>query len=125
MDPAGRGCLGGGLTNGGGMGSLRDELEGLIGPEGLRALSEARGGRRLYVPRSVRAGHWLAEALGLEVAEQLAFQYGGCRIDVPSTPPPSDRNGRIRALRRAGVSTAGIAAAVRLSERQIRRILRD
>ena len=105
------------------MGALRDELEALIGPEGLRALSVTHGGRRLYVPRSVRAGHWLAEALGPEAAGRLAFQYGGCRIAVPSAPSPAARNRRILDMRRAGRSAAAIAAATGVSERQVYRIL--
>lgn len=107
------------------MGSLRDELEGVIGSKGLQALSQARGGRRAYIPRSVRAGHWLEAALGREAAEALAWRYGGMRLDVPSAPPPAARDRRIRALRRAGSTIAAIAAETGLSERQVRNILRD
>ena len=108
------------------MGSLRDELEGLIGSEGLRRLAKRRGGRRLYVPRSVRAGHWLAESLGPEVAERLAFRYGGCRIDIPTLGlSRTNRNEEIRRCRVAGASLADVADRFGLSERQVRRILRD
>ena len=108
------------------MGALRDELLELIGPEALRELSAARGGRRLYVPRSVRSGHWLAGALGPEVAERLAFQYGGCRIDIPELGVRrADRNEEIRRCHAAGASMADVAGRFGLSERQVRRILRD
>ncbi|MDE0705702.1 MAG: hypothetical protein OXH59_18490 [Rhodospirillaceae bacterium] len=106
------------------MATLRDELEELLGPDGLAALSAARGGRRAYVPRSPRDSHWLVEALGRERAGRLAWRYGGSRIDVP-LGPPRDRNARIRELRASGRSASAIAAEVGLSERQVRRVLRD
>ena len=106
------------------MGALRDELLELLGDEGLAALSAARGGQRAYIPRSVPAGHWLAEALGPEVAERIAFQYGGCRIDVPLRPDPKSRNARIHAMRQRGWSIARIASESSLSERWVRKILR-
>lgn len=106
------------------MGSLRDELLELLGPEGLAALSKARGGRRIHVPSRIRAGHWLAELLGPEAAGRLAFRYGGCRIHVPSRPPAAIRSARIRELRAAGESVAAIASETGLSERWIYRVLR-
>lgn len=109
---------------GGGVGSLRDELEGLIGTEGLRELSAARGGRRLYVPMSVRPGHWLAERLGPEAAERLAFQYGGCRISIPALSR-SQRNDDIRRWRSLGYGAAEIAERFSLSERQVYNILSE
>ena len=106
------------------MGALRDELLEALGPEGLAALSLARGGRRAYIPRSVHDGHWLVEALGFEAAKLLAFQYGGCRIDVPIHADPGTRNQRIRDLRQRGWSIARIASGAGISERQVRNILR-
>lgn len=108
------------------MGSLRDELEGLIGPEALRRLAARRGGRRLYVPRKVRPLHWLAVLLGQDAADALAFRYGGCRIDIPTLGlSRANRNEEIRRCRVAGASLAHVADRFGLSERQVRRILRD
>ena len=104
---------------------LRDELEELLGPEGLAALSAARGGRRAYVPRAPRDSHWLVEALGRERADRLAWRFGGDRIDIPSRPPPEARNARIRELRALGRPLSAIAAEAGISERQVRNILRD
>lgn len=104
------------------MGSLRDELEGLIGSEGLRALSITHGGRRVYVPRKVRASHWLAVRIGQAAADALARQYGGCRIEIPSSRR-SERDGAIRRDRAAGCSVAEIASKWGLSERQVYNIL--
>ena len=106
------------------MGSLRDELDELLGPGGLAALAAARGGRRAYVPKRAPDGHWIEVALGRERADALAWRYGGCRIDIPLGPSPEQRNAWIRARRAAGDSVAAIAAGAGLSERQVRRILR-
>ena len=106
------------------MGSLRDELLELLGPEGLRALSKARGGRRAYIPKQPRDLHWLALAVGREAADRLAWRYGGCRIAVPRPCPESDRDERMRRLRAQGWSVADIAADAGLSERWAYRILR-
>ena len=105
------------------MGSLRHELEELLGEDGLRVLSGIRGGRRARIPKRVPGGHWLAEALGRERAEALAFRFGGCRIDIPRRPVLSDRNDTIRRLRSRGWSMPRIAAEVGLSERQVRRVI--
>ena len=104
------------------MGSLRDELEGLIGPKGLRALSITHGGRRLYVPRKVRPKHWLAVRIGQQAADALAWTYGGCRIAIPSSRR-AERDAAIRRDRAEGCSVPEIAAKWRLSERQVYRIL--
>ena len=107
------------------MATLRDELEELLGPDGLAALAAARGGRRAYVPRAPRDSHWLVRAVGREAAGRLAWRFGGGRIDVPSRPPARERNARIRALRSSGRTVAAIASETGLSERQVRRVLRD
>lgn len=104
--------------------ALRDELEALIGPEALRALSEARGGRRVYVPQKVRASHWLAARIGRAAADALAWRYGGCRIEIPSHRR-SERDGAIRRDRAAGCSVAEIASKWGLSERQVYNILSE
>ena len=108
---------------GGGMGSLRNELEELLGTGGIRMLAEARGGRRAYIPRRIPDGHWIERALGRERADLLAFRYGGCRIDVPRRPSPGGRDASIRNLRASGRSVSSIAAEAGISERHVRRIL--
>lgn len=105
------------------MGALRDELAELLGPEGLRALSEARGGRRARIPRAVPTGHWLETAVGADAAARLSFRYGGCRLYIPRNPPTADRDRCILELRRLGLSAARIASEVGLSDRQVRNVL--
>ena len=101
------------------MGALRDELAGLLGPEGLRKLSIARGGRRMRIPKRIQPGHWLAGLLGREAADLLASRYGGCRLYVPRDPLAAGRAARIRRLRRQGRSVAQIAAAEGISDRTV------
>lgn len=98
---------------------LRDELEGILGPRGLAALSAARGGLRIYVPSMARDTHWLAETVGLEAAKRLAFRFGGCRLHVPTSRSVGRdaRDARIRELRRQGLPVARIAAETGVSER--------
>ena len=105
------------------MGALRDELAELLGPEGLRALSDARGGREARIPKRVPPGHWLERAVGRELAGRMAWRYGGCRIYIPLRPPPAGRDRAILELRRQGIGIATIAAEVGLSGHRVQQIL--
>ena len=107
------------------MGALRDELLELLGPTGLAALSRARGGYRVYIPKQPRDLHWLTLAVGREAADRLAWRHGGCRIAVPrSSRSRDERDERMRRLRAQGWSMADIAADAGVSERWAYRILR-
>ena len=105
------------------MGALRDGLAELLGPDGLRALSDARGGREAHIPKRVPPGHWLERAVGRELAGKVAWRYGGCRTYVSLRPPPAGRDREILELRRQGLSVADIAAEIRLSIRRVQQIL--
>ena len=105
------------------MGALREELAELLGPQALRALSKARGGRRAYIPKRPRDLHWLTLAVGREAADRLAWRYGACRIEVPRLSRyREERDERIRRLRAQGWTLVDIAEDCELSERQVRRI---
>ena len=107
------------------MGALRDELAELLGPEGLRALSKARGGRRARIPKTVPPGHWLERAVGAELAERLAFRYGGCRIYIhmPGGRDPRETRQAVLELRSRGWSVSRIAEAVGVSDRTVWRAI--
>ena len=105
------------------MGALRDELCELLGPEGLAALSVARGGRRARIPKRIPAGHWLEGLLGREAAGRMASRYGGCRLYVPRGRAAADRRRSILDLRRQGLSVAEIARATGLSDRRVWQVL--
>ena len=105
------------------MAALRDQLAELLGPDGLAALSATRGGRDLYVPRTIPPGHWLEEVLGREGAEALVLHYAACRIYVPSRPRAGERTARIVDLRDRGWTVAAIATETGVSERWVRKVL--
>ena len=106
------------------MGALRDELLELLGPTGLAALSRARGGDRVYIPRRPRDLHWLTLAVGREAADALAFRHGGCQIEVPRLARSRDeRDERIRRQRAQGWSVTDIALDAGVSRRRVRQIL--
>ena len=108
------------------MASLRAGLEDLLGPDGLAALSAVRGGRRMYVPRRIRPGHWIERALGRERADALAALAGGDRIYVPTRKAvgAEARDLRMLDLRRLGWNIARIAAEQGVSERTVYLVLR-
>ena len=62
-------------------------------------------------------------ALRDELAARMAWRYGGCRIYVSLRPPATDRDRRIRELRRQGLSITDIAALTGLSGRRVQQIL--
>lgn len=84
-------------------------------------IAQARGGTRVYVPHRVRAGHWLAELVGLDAAQRVAKLYPGENIDIPLGLTGSVQNAR-RTARQAldeGASVAQAARASGLTERTI------
>lgn len=94
---------------------LSDVLLELLGPAGLVALAEARGGTRLYVPAS--GDHSLARDIGAAAAQTLARRYGGDYIRVPLA-----RELRARHYRAAGASNAEIARRLGMSESGVDRL---
>lgn len=62
---------------------LLAELAELAGSEAALKLAAAKGGTRLYVPKSLDKDHPLAKDMGLEGARSLCRLYGGEYITVP------------------------------------------
>lgn len=59
------------------------DIEAILGFQQSMRLSEAFGGRVVYVPEKIKAKHKLAKLLGMEDAQKLAKVYGGDSIDMP------------------------------------------
>jgi hypothetical protein len=62
-------------------------LADLIGIKAVASLFRTfapTGGKRLYIPKKVRAEHPIAVAVGMENFERLSFDFGGLWIDFPS-----------------------------------------
>ncbi len=95
-----------------------------VGPDGALALAALYGGRRLYVPHAPRAGHVLADLLGVLVFARLCYAFRGTTIYVPRLPVAPALARRARDLRGGGASVAAIAVAIGRSERQVLRYLR-
>jgi hypothetical protein len=102
---------------------LLAEIAGLIGSGAALKFARRFGGRRLYVPRRVRAGHPIEDCVGAEAAKVLAKELGGQAFNVPGA-----RNYLrwldVRALRLLGLSHAAIAERVGVHDRHVRRLLR-
>lgn len=95
-----------------------------VGPDGALALAALYGGRRLYVPNVPRAGHALADLLGVLVFARLCYAFRGTTIYVPRLPVAPAMARRARELRDEGATIATIASAIGRSERQVLRYLR-
>lgn len=90
---------------------LTESLKALLGVEALVSLAERFGGRRLYVPLSIGAGHEIASAIGAEAAAKLARRYSLAFIRVPLA-----RELRARHYRARGLSNGAIASKLGITE---------
>lgn len=63
--------------------STYDEMVDVLGDDLAARLIMDRGGMRIWVPRRIPPGHWLARALGAEGAARLAGWCGGGPLHVP------------------------------------------
>lgn len=90
---------------------LTQSLLALLGAEGLVALAEKFGGRRLYVPQSIARDHEIARAVGPDGAEKLLRRYAGDWLRVPLA-----RELRARHYRARGLSNGEIAAKLSITE---------
>lgn len=98
------------------------DLEALIGPDLAAQLSAARGGQRIYLPHDPTPDCPLARIVGLDAAQKIAAIYGGEHCDVAQT---LGRRRRAAALRRGGLSVAGVASTIGVTERHAYRLLAD
>lgn len=91
--------------------ALTQSLIALLGEEGLIALAEGFGGRRLYVPSEIPTDHPIAQALGEALAAKLARLYSPAQIRVPLA-----RELRARHYRANGKSNGEIATMLGMTE---------
>ncbi|GJD93387.1 hypothetical protein [Methylobacterium iners] len=99
---------------------LRD-IADVAGVAAALKLAQAKGGTRIYVPRKISEGHWLAELLGMEAASAVRKLYAGENIAVPLGLSGALQNAR-RIAREAldkGASVSQAARAAGLTERSI------
>ena len=97
----------------------------LIGPEAAAAVARTMGGRRQYLPAVPGREHPLARLIGLQGARLVAAQLVGERGDHVDWPSARTQLTFMDAasLRAAGHSEAAIARKLRISARQVRRLV--
>jgi DNA-binding transcriptional regulator LsrR (DeoR family) len=105
-----------------GMEATAANLVRLLGEDGARALAQAFGGRRLYVPRQPGAHHPITVAVGQQAAERLAAAFHGVGIDVPVMPATRTE---IRRLDAEGLTRADIARKLGITERWVYKTLAE
>lgn len=93
-----------------------DSLVELVGIDAMERLSQARGGRSLYVPHRPGAHSPLVQAVGADAAVKLADVHGGVTITVPISP---GKRARIRALLAEGKTASEIARLCQCTERHV------
>lgn len=98
------------------------ELEGALGEDGARLVSDQYGGTVLYVPIHLPEEHFLRTTLGDDLAGKLSYYFGGVRLHVPKQVA---RRAKVLELRQAGYTVRDIARQTHYSERQVYRVLRD
>lgn len=60
------------------------EMADWIGAAATLRLTAAFGGQHLYVPLSIAVDHPIAQAIGIDAAQRLAYAYGRDRLDLPT-----------------------------------------
>ncbi len=101
-------------------GMTLDRVAELAGEAAAYALAEARGGRRLTVPKTNEAGTELAEIVGAAAAAKLTAVWGGLDFMVAKNWRRSVRAARLAAT---GASKAAIAERLGCTERTVYELL--
>ncbi|MBN9334697.1 helix-turn-helix domain-containing protein [Devosia sp.] len=78
------------------------EIAEVAGPDAAWALAAARGGQQVFIPATVKPGHWLADLVGLEAAEKICGHFSangrGDTILIPMATLARKREAIARAL---------------------------
>lgn len=102
------------------------ELRDMIGEEKTAILVQYIGGVRLYIPSSLHTKHALIAWLGADVAQQVCAEFGGLSVEIPRLEAlrRADRNAQIISDMEAGLSQRSAALKYRMTERNIRNIVK-
>ncbi|MDT7533750.1 hypothetical protein OVY48_09970 [Sphingobium sp. SA2] len=95
------------------------ELIALMGEDAFVALTEAFGGRRLYVPGTIAADHDISRAIGADAATRLSERIAPDVIRVPLA-----RDLRARRYRAAGLSNGAIATRLGITEPAVNKLFK-
>lgn len=101
-----------------------ERLVELLGVAGALKLAERFGGQRLYMPERVKPEGALAQAIGFEAAQKLAFEWRRDAVDIPKCAAllRARRDRQIREDTKA-MSVAAVAEKWDTTERNVYMIL--
>lgn len=102
--------------------SVLQEIADVAGVEAAWALARAKGGREIFLPKTVPARHWLVEIVGLEAAQKICSHFRGnhqMRVLVPMGKQPTAQ--QWAAALAAGMSRDEMAAALGVHIRTVSR----
>jgi transposase len=102
--------------------TLLSEIARATNQEVALIVARTFGGRQLYIPRTARADHALALAVGFDAAATIGARWGAQAHHVPSAKPYLNWLD-VHRLRDEGKSTAEISAIVKLGQRHVERLL--
>lgn len=102
---------------------IAQEIEDLIGRDGLRALCHSAGGVPLYIPARHLDRHPLAALIGLDNLRALSESYGGTKVMLPKLTAERrrERDLEIMRLRLTGQSARQTALKFGLCHRAAQR----
>jgi len=99
------------------------ELAELIGLEAVWKLVQARGGRRLTVPKTIHSEHWLLELIGEPSLINLIERFNGEEIEIPVCNI-AKRRAAVAEFVNMGRSISEAAAEFGMTRRGIQKMLR-
>ena len=97
--------------------SIICDVQRVAGDQGAQRLIRRFGGKKIYIPKSMKPNHPIALAIGEAAARWLAAEYGGSYYEVPT--------GRVRNSAKLRIvvaqgSNAEVAEACGVSVRWVR-----
>lgn len=66
--------------------SLILEIAEVAGDAASIQLLRARGGERVFIPKTTHPDHWLVQAVGTDAAAKIAYAFGGDFLVLPTDP---------------------------------------
>lgn len=94
------------------------ELEGILGKDMARVLTETRGGVKFYVPQEASRAHWLAKVVGVAGMVAMCETWPGAEITVPNGRR-EPRKAEVLRLLAQGMPKAKIAERCDVTERYV------
>ena len=105
---------------------LLADLARQTNPSTALALVAAKGGQRVYIPRTIPAkDHWLIQVLGCEGASAMISLRGGEMVEIPTARATKSTKVSILESIEKGHSSNQIAADHRVTHRYVKRLRQE